>query len=106
MIARIWTGRTRSADADAYLRYVHETGITELRGTPGNRGAWVLRRIDTQEAEFQVISLWESKGAIRVFAGQEPSRAVYYPLDERYLLELAPEVTHYEIYGVAGGEDG
>lgn len=44
-----------------------------------------------------VISLWESMDAIRAFAGERPEKAVYFPEDERYLLELEPEVRHYEI---------
>lgn len=106
MIARIWTGRTRSEDADTYLEYLHDTGITALRGTPGNRGAWALRRVDAQDAEFQVISLWDSMDAIHAFAGDELAKAVYYPDDERYLLEMAPEVMHYEIYGTEGAANG
>lgn len=99
MIARIWTGRTRVEDEETYLRYVEETGIVGLRGTAGNRGAWVLRRRDGAEAEFKVLSLWESMDGIRAFAGDDFERAVYYPLDERYLLEKEPKVVHFDLFG-------
>lgn len=101
MIARVWTGRTRAEDADAYLRYVEETGAAQQRATPGNRGSWILRHVDGKEAEFQVISLWESEDHIRAFAGEDVERAVYYPEDERYLLEMSPAVAHYEVFGTA-----
>ncbi len=99
MIARTWTGRTRAEDADAYLRYLEETGPPQQRRTPGNRGSWILRRPDGDEAEFQVISLWESEDHIKAFAGEDIEVAVYYPEDERYLLEMTPNVIHYEIFG-------
>ncbi len=103
MIARVWTGRTRAEDADAYLRYLESTGPPAQRKTPGNRGSWVLHRTDGDEAEFQVISLWESEDAIRAFAGEDVERAVYFPEDERYLLEMTPGVIHYQIRGAEGG---
>ena len=104
MIARVWSGRTRAEDAEAYLKYVEETGVRRQRGTSGNRGSWVLRRLEGDEVEFQVISLWESESHVKAFAGDELEKAVYYPEDKRFLLEMSPEVTHYEIFGVS--EDG
>ena len=97
MIARIWRGRTRAEHADEYAEYVNKTGVTEQRGTPGNHGSMVLRRVDGDEAEFLVVSLWESWDAVRAFAGERPEVAVYYPEDESFLLELEPEVCHYEV---------
>ena len=99
MIARVWSGRTRAEDAEDYLRYVAETGMRNQRRTPGNRGSWILRRRLGEEAEFQVISLWESEQHVKAFAGDAPEKAVYYPEDERFLLEMSPEVTHYEVFG-------
>ena len=99
MIARVWIGRTRADDAEAYLRYLERTGPPQQRRTAGNRGSWILRRVDGDEAEFQVISLWESQDHIRAFAGEDVERAVYFPEDERYLLEMTPTVAHYEIFG-------
>jgi heme-degrading monooxygenase HmoA len=97
MIARTWHGAVRAPDADAYHRYLLESGVPSLRTTAGNRGVYVLRRIQGTEAHFFLISLWESLEAIRAFAGDDVERARYYPEDERYLLELEPTVTHYEV---------
>jgi hypothetical protein len=44
VIARSWTGTVRSADADAYAADIRDTGLAEYAATPGNRGAWKLRR--------------------------------------------------------------
>jgi heme-degrading monooxygenase HmoA len=97
MIARIWKGRTLASHSDEYMAYMFSTGVHELRATDGNRGVYVLRRIDGDEAEFTFISLWESYAAIRRFAGEDIDRAVYYPEDRRYLLTLDPNVVHHEV---------
>ena len=97
MIARTWHGVVPAAKADRYAAYVQKTGVKELRATPGNRGVYVWRRVEGDRAHFQVISLWESREAIRAFAGEEIERARYYPEDASYLLELEPNVTHYEV---------
>ena len=44
MIARIWRGVVRRDDAEAYVNYIVNTGMAEYRSTPGNQGAWMLRR--------------------------------------------------------------
>ena len=97
MIARIWTGKVRLADADAYAEYIRGTGLDEYAATPGNRGAWMLRRDEEDLTEFITFSLWESEDAIRSFAGDDIEAAVYYPEDERYLVERGPLVRHYEV---------
>jgi heme-degrading monooxygenase HmoA len=69
MIARIWTGTVRRADADEYAEYIRETGFAEYGHTRGNRGAWMLRRDEGERTKFITLSLWESEDAIRAFAG-------------------------------------
>ena len=97
MIGRIWHGITKAADADDYLEYLRRTGVRDYRATPGNRGVYVLRRLEGGRSHFLLISLWESNDAIRRFAGDDVEQAKYYPEDERFLLSLEPHVEHYEI---------
>jgi heme-degrading monooxygenase HmoA len=97
MIARIWRGVVRLDDADAYADYIRETGFSAYAATDGNRGAWMLRRDTGERSEFVTFSLWESAEAIRAFAGDDIDTAVYYPEDERYLVERDAKVTHYEV---------
>jgi heme-degrading monooxygenase HmoA len=84
---------------DAYLDYLNRTGVPDYRATPGNRGVQVLRRTEGGRTHFLLVSLWESWDAIRAFAGDDVERARYYPVDEEFLLELEPRVTHYEVAG-------
>lgn len=97
MIARIWAGATRAEDAEAYAAYIRETGIAEYAATPGNRGAHLLYRVVGDRAEVLTISFWESLDAIRGFAGDDIERAVFYPQDDRYLIERDLTATHYEV---------
>jgi heme-degrading monooxygenase HmoA len=97
MIARTWRGATRAADAETYIAYLHATGLKAYRDTPGNRGAFCFRRIVGDRAEFVTLSLWESEAAIQAFAGKDIGRAVYYPEDDRFLVERGPHVDHFEV---------
>jgi heme-degrading monooxygenase HmoA len=97
MIARIWRGVTPESKADQYFDYLMITGVKDLRATDGNRGVMVFRRVSDGQAEFILISLWESFDAIRRFAGDEIDIAVYYPEDKEYLLALEPKVLHFEV---------
>jgi heme-degrading monooxygenase HmoA len=99
MVARQWRGAVRGEDADAYAEYIRGTGMAEYKATPGNRGAWMLRRDLGELTEIVTFSLWESMDAVRAFAGEDPERAVFYPEDERYLVERDLTVTHYDVVG-------
>jgi heme-degrading monooxygenase HmoA len=97
MIARIWSGAVRATDADTYAAYIRETGFAEYGRTPGNRGAYLLRRDDEGVTEFTALSLWESVDAIRAFAGEDIEAAVLYPEDERYLIGGESRTVHCEV---------
>jgi heme-degrading monooxygenase HmoA len=79
--------------------YIRETGFAEYGQTPGNRGAWMLRRDEGERTEFITLSLWESEDAIRSFAGDDIEAAVLYPEDARHLIGGESAVAHYEVVG-------
>jgi heme-degrading monooxygenase HmoA len=97
MIARTWHGVTPEDKAEEFLEYVKRTGVPGLGSTPGNLGVMVFRRVEEGTVHFLLTSFWESYDAIAGFAGPDIERARYYPDDEKYLLELEPTVTHYEV---------
>jgi heme-degrading monooxygenase HmoA len=106
MIARSWRGTVRRADAEEYAKYIRETGFAEYGQTPGNRGAWMLRRDEGERTEFTTLSIWESEDAIRAFAGDDIDAAVLYPEDERYLIGGESTVTHYQVVDHASPTGG
>ena len=99
MIARIWRGATAPEDAERYIEYLRATGLREYRETPGNRGAWIFWRETDGRAEFLTVSLWDSESAIARFAGDDIERAVFYPEDDRYLIDRDLTVTHFRVVG-------
>jgi len=50
-----------------------------------------------ENTEFLLLSLWRSMDDIKGFAGEEVEKAVYYPADKEFLLDMVPTVDHYEI---------
>ena len=96
MIARVWHGATAAEDGDAYAAYVEETGMTNARKIRGSRGTLVLRHADGERTEFETVFLFDSLEDVRAFAGDDIEKAVFYPEDDRYLIERDPGVIHYE----------
>ncbi|HEX7254889.1 MAG TPA: hypothetical protein VF236_03095 [Gaiellaceae bacterium] len=97
MIARVWKGAIRRADAAAYVEYMRQTGIPGYAETPGNRGVWMLRRDVDDRSEVVMFTLWDSLDAIKAFAGDDYEVAVFYPEDDRFLVERDLRATHYEV---------
>lgn len=98
MIARIWHGRTEVSKADAYVSFLKQSGLPDYRSTDGNLGAYILRRIEGDEAHFLTLSFWKSLDAIKTFAGEDYEKARYYSQDKEFLLEFEPTVLHYEVF--------
>ena len=101
MIARTWRGAVRADDAEAYAAYVRATGLAEYAATPGNRGAYLLYRIEGERAEVLTVSLWDSLDAVKGFAGADIERAVFYPEDDGYLVDRDLQARHWAVAGAA-----
>lgn len=79
------------------MDYLNVSGVRELEETPGNRGVYVLRRIGPVEADFYVMSLWDTMESVQKFAGDDVKKARYFDQDREFLLEFEPQVAHYEV---------
>lgn len=99
MIARVWHGVVPREKAEGYARYLADSdrGIRDYRGTPGNRGAYVMRRAEADRVHFLLISLWESREAIEAYAGEDIDKARYFHYDVECLIDPEETVTHYEV---------
>ena len=102
LIARIWRGAVRAGDADAYTSYLEQTGVAGYAGTPGNRGVYTLRRVAGDKCEFVMFTLWDSLDAVKAFAGEDYETAVFYPEDDRFLVERDEKASHYEVASTTG----
>ncbi len=97
MIARTWRGWTRPEDAEEYAAYIAGTGLAEYAATSGNRGAYLLHRLDGDRVEFIAVSFWDTLDAVKAFAGDDIDVAVFYPEDDRYLISRETVAHHYEV---------
>ena len=97
-VMRMWTGWIRPADREAYASYIEETGLAAYRTTPGNIGAvMVFRDLPDGRCEVRTISFWRSRDDIRAFAGDDIDVAVFYPEDDRYLVDRERTVAHFDV---------
>jgi heme-degrading monooxygenase HmoA len=96
-VARIWHGRTPEAKADEYARYLYDESVRKFESIKGCLGVQVFRQTRDGTAEFMVISYWESRDAIRGFAGEDIRKTRHLPRDPEYLLELEPTVEHFDV---------
>ena len=97
MIMRSWKGSTKKIDAEEYFDYLNKTGIRACEETDGNQGVYVVRKDEGDKTEFLFLSFWDSIESIRSFAGPEPEKAVFYPEDEKYLIDFDEKVMNYDV---------
>ena len=97
MIARVWRGRSTIAQADGYERHAKEMVFPSLRGIPGHRGAYLLRRETDGGIEFLVLTLWDSIEAVRGFAGEDVESAVVEPQARAVLEDFDRFVRHFDV---------
>ena len=103
MIARIWTGATAGAAADAYEQYMREVALPGYADVAGNRAVLMLRRArGDDQTEFTMVTVWDSIDGIIAFAGPDPEQAVFYPRDDQFLIERDLTARHYRVYGGRG----
>lgn len=96
VVAREWRGRVAPARADEYYQYLLG-GVAKIRSISGNLGVQVMRRHEAGAVEYVVISYWESRGAIKAYAGQDIEKPRHLPKDRELLLELPTRVLHYDV---------
>lgn len=94
-IARIWRGRTRPENADAYEAYNRAEGVPPLEGTA--LGVQLLREDRDGETWFTTISYWQDMAAMTAFTKGEPTEVHHLPRDRELLMELPSRVEIHRI---------
>lgn len=103
VILRRWSARIRTQDEAAYADYIRGTGLDDYGRTSGNLGYQMLfRALGDGSSEVTTLSWWTSLDAMAAFAGEDITRARYYPEDDRFLLDRPAHVEHHRI--VAGSD--
>jgi heme-degrading monooxygenase HmoA len=96
VVAREWKGRVAPARADEYYQYLLG-GVTKIRSVAGSLGVEIMRRDEAGAVEYTVISYWESREAIKAYAGQDIEKPHHLPKDRELLIELPTRVLHYDV---------
>ncbi len=99
MIARIWHGWTKPADAGTYENMLRDEILPGIarRNIPGYRGAELFIHEDGDETEFVTLLRFDSMEAVKIFAGDDESRPVIYPKAEPLLMRMDECSQHYRI---------
>ena len=98
MIARIWHGTVPMEKSEAYLAKMRGVALPGYRNVEGNRGAWVMHRIDGDVAHFDMLSFWDNVEAVKRFAGEDYEVSYYFDFDDDFLIEKEPHVRHWKMY--------
>lgn len=97
MIARIWHGWTKRADAKTYENMLRDEILPSIaRNIKGYRGAELFIREDGDEMEFVTLLRFDSMDAVKEFAGSDETKPVIFPGVEKLLTRMEP-AQHYPI---------
>jgi antibiotic biosynthesis monooxygenase (ABM) superfamily enzyme len=98
MIARIWHGWTKPADAKAYENMLRDEIFPSIaaRKISGYHSAELFIREDGDEVEFVTLLRFHSMEGVREFAGADETRPVIYPGVEHLLTRMEGS-RHYRI---------
>src|SRR5947207_4148251 len=98
MIARIWHGWTKPADAEAYDNRLRDEifPINAARNISGYHGAELLIREDGNEVEFVTLLRFDSMDAVKEFAGADESKPVIFPKAEALITRME-QARHYRV---------
>jgi len=96
MISRLWRGWTTFDNADAYEELLRTKILPGIHRVDGYKGAYLLRRDVEDRVEFVTLTLWESMGAVRAFAGEDHEVAVVPPEARQLLSKFDRRSKHYE----------
>ena len=99
MIARLWHGWTTLENADIYENLLKTEVFPAIagKGVAGYRGIRLLRRMHEKEVEFITQMEFDSREAVKQFAGEDYERAYVPPRAREVLARFDERSRHYEI---------
>jgi antibiotic biosynthesis monooxygenase (ABM) superfamily enzyme len=98
MIARIWHGWTRPADAGTYEKMLRDEIFPNIadRKIEGYRGAELFIHEDGDEMEFMTLLRFDSMKAVTEFAGHDASKPVIFSQAEALIARME-QARHYRV---------
>jgi|SRR5580704_9686550 hypothetical protein len=104
MICRLWRGWTKKYNADAYDAYLKDELFPRLHQELKDRGYigfHVLRLAREDEVEFVTLVWFDSRDAVRSFAGDNYELPVISPKAQNLLSRYSDHCDHYDLSGFA-----
>ena len=98
MIVRMWHGIVDAAKADEYAEFMKQRAAPDYGSVDGLRKLLFLRKNESDIAHFLLVTHWDSMESVKIFAGEQPEKAKYYPEDDEYLLEKEETSALYEVF--------
>jgi heme-degrading monooxygenase HmoA len=110
-IVRTWSATATAEGAAEYSRYFAGTLLPELRKLPGFAGAYLLSRDNGASGdkgedgtvELTAHTFWQSREAIRAFAGDDITVSIVEPEAQAMLLDFDRTATHRGVVVDASG---
>jgi hypothetical protein len=102
MICRLWRGWTKKYNADAYDAYLKDELFPRLHQELKDRGYigfHVLRLAREDEVEFVTLVWFDSRDAVRSFAGDNYELPVISPKGQSLLSRYSDHCDHYDLSG-------
>lgn len=98
MIARIWHGWTKPADARTYEKLLRDEIFPRIAAQKieGYRGAELFVRDDGDAVEFITLLRFDSMDAVTKFAGPDASKPVIFPKAEALIMRME-KARHYRV---------
>ena len=98
MIARIWHGWTKRADAKTYEKMLRDEIFPSIaaQNIKGYRGAELFIREDDEETEFVTLLRFDSMDAVKEFAGSDETKPVIFPGVGKLLIRIE-QARHYRV---------
>ena len=98
MIARIWHGWTKRADAKTYENMLRNEIFPTIaaRNIRGYRGPELFIREDGSEVEFVTLLRFDSMEGVKEFAGADESKPVIFPKAEALITRME-RARHYRV---------
>ncbi len=98
MIARLWRGWTKRADAKAYEEMLRNEIFPSIaaRNIKGYRSAELFIREDGDEVQFVTLLRFDSMDAVKEFAGADESKPLIFSKAERLIARME-QARHYRI---------
>ena len=97
MISRHWRGTPKQGHDQTYIDHLKADTFPKISAIPGFVSASILKRDGADGSEFEIVTVWQSRTAIEVFAGQDIDAAVVPEAAQALLAEFDQRVPHFEI---------